>query len=80
MQLLTTIEVSDFDSFKSGFDAEAEKRMQAGLTLLQMWRDTNAARSVMCLFDVNDRDKAEAWLETEAQTGTQITGRFLRTA
>ena len=80
MQMLVTIETGDFDAFKTGFDGEAEKRMNAGLTLMQMWREAEAPTTVVCLFDVNDRDKAKAWLDAEAQTGTNITGRFLRTA
>lgn len=80
MQLLTQTTVADFASFKSAFDAEAEKRMNAGLTLLQMWRDADDAGAVLCLFDVNDRAKAQAWLTAETQTGTRVTGRFLNTA
>ena len=80
MQLLTQTTVSDFASFKSAFDAEAEKRMNAGLTLLQMWHDADDANTVLCLFDVNDRTRAKAWLDAESQTGTALTGRFVKTA
>ena len=79
MHLLTRMTASDFGSFKSAFDAEAEKRMNAGLTLLQMWRDADDANTILCLFDVNDRAKAQAWRDAEVQTGTAITGRFLKT-
>ena len=80
MQLLTQTTVADFASFKSAFDADAEKRMNAGLTLLQIWHDAEDARTVLCLFNVNDRTRAQAWLDAEAQTTGQITGRFLKTA
>ena len=80
MQLLTQTIAGDFAGFKSAFDAEAEKRMNAGLTLMQMWRDADDAGAVLCLFDVNDRSKAEAWLNAETQTGSAMTGRFLKTA
>ena len=79
MQLLTQTTAPDFANYKSAFDAEAEKRMNAGLTLMQMWRDADDANAVLCLFDVNDRAKAQAWLDAEAQTSGRITGRFLKT-
>ena len=80
MQLLTQTTVSDFASFKSDFDADMEKRMNAGLTLLQMWHDADDANTVLCLFNVNDRARAKARLEAEAQTTGNLTGRFLKTA
>ena len=80
MQLLTQTTSRDFASFKSAFDAEAEKRMTAGLTLLQMWHDADDANAVLCLFNVNDRAKAQAWLDAETGTGTPVSGRFLKTA
>ncbi|MCB5200291.1 hypothetical protein LGQ03_13670 [Loktanella sp. TSTF-M6] len=80
MQLLTTTKTDDFASFKTAFDTETEKRMNAGLTLMQMWRDADDAETVLCLFDVNDRGRAQDWLQTEQQTGTQVSGRFLKTA
>lgn len=79
MQLLTQTSTDDFAGFKAAFDADAEKRMNAGLTLMQMWHDADDAGTVLCLFDANDRAKAKAWLDAEAQTGTAITGRFLKT-
>ncbi|MBS1302540.1 hypothetical protein [Loktanella sp. SALINAS62] len=80
MQMLADITTGDFDAFKSSFDADAEKRMAAGLTLMQMWRVADDAQRVVCLFDVNDRKRAQDWLTTEQQTGVKITGRFLKTA
>ena len=80
MQLLTQMKTGDFAAFKSAFDAEAEKRMNAGLTLMQMWHDADDAGSVLCLFDVNDKARAKAWLDAERQTGSQVTGQFLKTA
>ncbi|MFZ3583544.1 hypothetical protein ACOI1H_15415 [Loktanella sp. DJP18] len=80
MQLLTQTSTDDFAGFKSAFDADAEKRMNAGLTLMQMWRDADDGAEVLCLFEANDRAKAQAWLDAEAQTGHAVTGRFLKTA
>ncbi|SEN06526.1 hypothetical protein SAMN04488003_108145 [Loktanella fryxellensis] len=79
MQLLTRTTVTDFAAFKAAFDAEAEKRSDAGLTLLQIWQDADSPGTVVCLFEVNDRARAKAWLNAEVQTGTDVTGQFLKT-
>ena len=79
MHLLVDYKTSDVAAFRSDFDADSEKRMQAGLTLLQMWQEADSAGTVVCLFDVNDRAKAETWLTTETRTGAQASGRFLKT-
>ena len=75
MQLLTETTAADFAAFKSDFDAAASVRMEAGLTLLQMWREADAPGTVLCLFEVNDRARAESWLARDGHTG-----RFLETA
>lgn len=79
MQLLTRHDIPDFAAWKTGFDAHAETRAQAGLTLLQMWRSADGPGAV-CLFEVADRARAQAWLDTETGLGHPITGQFLRTA
>ncbi len=79
MQFLTETTVTDYAAFKQGFDAEVEKRNAASLTLLQMWQDSDAPGTILCLFDAKDRARAAAWLLAETQTGTAITGRFLKT-
>jgi hypothetical protein len=79
MQLLTRTTVTDYAAFKAAFDAETEKRGAASLTLLQMWQDADAPGTVVCLFEVKDRAHADAWLTAEGQTGTAVTGQFLKT-
>ena len=76
MQLLTETTAPDFAAFKSDFDQDTEARMHAGLTLLQMWRSADDASTVLCLFEVNDRARAQNWLAT----ARDMTGRFLKTA
>ncbi len=57
-----------FDSFdRSRFDAEAETRANAGLTLLQLWLEGSTAH--WALFTVNDAEKAQAWLAQETSLG-----------
>ncbi|WP_179378219.1 DUF3303 family protein [Jannaschia marina] len=79
MNLLTHQTPDDYDAWKAEFDADAETRMTAGLTLLQLWRDADGP-GVTALYEVNDRAKAQRWLDAEAQTGGPLDGRFMRTA
>ncbi|SFJ39888.1 DUF3303 family protein [Jannaschia pohangensis] len=79
MNLLTHQTPADYDAWKADFDANAETRMNAGLTLMQLWRDVDGG-GVTALFEVNDRNKAQTWLDAENQTDGPVSGRFMRTA
>lgn len=79
MNLLTHHTPASYDAWKADFDAHAETRAQAGLTLMQLWRDVEGT-GVTALFEVNDRGRAQKWLDAESQTEGSVTGRFMRTA
>ena len=79
MHLLLHLAPDAYDPWKAEFDADADTRMQAGLTLMQLWRDADGG-GVTALFQVNDRKKAEDWLGRERQTGPALEARFMRTA
>lgn len=80
MQLLVRYETAGFDAWKAAFDGDAEDRMNAGLTLLQMWREADAPNTAICLFEANQREKADAWLSRETALGAPASATFLRTA
>jgi hypothetical protein len=80
IQLLCQLETADFPGWKRDFDSEATDRMEAGLTLLQIWRDADRRSGVFLLFEVNDRDRAEAWLRKEQGFGGPMQAHFLETA
>ena len=80
MQLICTIDTGGFDAWKTGFDDRAEARDQAGLTMLQMWRDADTGARVVILFEVSDRARAEGWMKTEGALHAPVSGQFLRTA
>jgi len=86
MQLFCRHDVSDFAAWKQVFDGDAEARRNAGLTVLQIWRDADSKTRVFVLYDVNLREKAEAFLkggqaslhaERAGITGTEV--HFLET-
>ena len=80
MQLLCHLDTNDFPGWKADFDAEATERMEAGLTLLQMWRDADSRSGVWMLFEANRRPAAEAWLAKEAGFGGPMNAHFLEFA
>ena len=80
MQLLCHLDTPDFPGWKSSFDAEASERMEAGLTLLQMWRDADSRSGVWMLFEANRRPDAEEWLAKEAGFGGAMDAHFLEFA
>ncbi len=76
LQLLTR-----YPSFDAGhFDADAENRANAGLTLLQRWTEHEGA-ATWVLFEVNDQAKAQGWLNKASSLGhAPADAHFLRTA
>ncbi|PWJ22069.1 DUF3303 family protein [Jannaschia seohaensis] len=79
MHLLLHLTPPDYEAWKADFDANAETRMQAGLTLMQLWREAGGPE-VTALFEVNDRARAQTWIDRESATGPTIEARFLKTA
>ena len=79
MQMLIHLTPPDRDAWRKDFDGDYEDRMNAGLTQLQLWNDADGT-GVTALFEVNDRAKAQGWLDRESATGPAIDARFLRTA
>ena len=79
-QLLCQIDTLDFPGWKRDFDSESSDRMEAGLGLLQMWRDADTRSRVLLLFEVTDRSRAEAWLRKEQGFGGPMQATFLETA
>ncbi|MEQ3625855.1 MAG: hypothetical protein ABNH26_08110 [Celeribacter sp.] len=86
LQLLCRYQPTDRDTWRQVFDGDAETRDRAGLSLLQLWNETEGS-GVWCLFEVADRDRAQNWLDGPqyrqalAQAGVSAdSARFVRTA
>lgn len=77
-QLLLQTQAPDYTAWKSAFDAEAENIAAASLNTLQIWKgDQNA---ILVLFEVANRENAEAWLAKQSALGDSLTAQFLQTA
>ena len=85
MQLIVRHEIESYDAWRAAFDDDAEDRAQAGLNLLQIWREAGAS-AVWLLYEVSDRERAQAYFDGLAQVharqgGVRATERhFVRTA
>lgn len=86
MQLLAHLKVRDYDGWRRVFDDDAEARGNAGLTLLQLWRQVDDDHMVWMLYEVSERGMAEEYLSglgqlhAEAGGATGAGHQFLRTA
>ena len=80
MHLIVQFSTGGFDAWKADYDAHAETREAAGLTMLQMWRDADDADRAMVLFEVSDRKRSEAWLHEQAALKGGVSGQFVKTA
>ncbi|MDN5786966.1 hypothetical protein [Pseudorhodobacter sp.] len=63
MQLLCRNDVQDFATWKQVFDADLEAQRDAGLSLMQIWREDGQPNRVWFLFEVHNRAKAQAFME-----------------
>lgn len=60
MQMIAHYSVADYARFRQAFDADGEDRGMNGLSLLQLWRESDT--SVWALFEVGNAAKARDWL------------------
>lgn len=80
MQLIVTFDTAGFDAWKADYDAHSETRDNAGLTMMQMWRDADDGNRAVVLFEVSDRARAAAWVKEQTALKGGISARFLKTA
>ena len=80
MQLIVTFDTTGFDAWKADYDAHSETRNNAGLTMMQMWRDADDSNRAVVLFEVSDRKRAEDWLRQQKALKGGASAQFLKTA
>lgn len=87
MQLICHYEVTSFDDWHTAFTADDEARRDAGLGVLQIWRDADSTTHAFALLSVNDRQKAEQWIKRsdalssdDAATVAHASHFFIKTA
>jgi hypothetical protein len=80
MQLIVTFDTTGFDAWKADYDAHSETRDDAGLTMMQMWRDADDGNRAVVLFEVHDRKRAEDWLRQQQALKGSTSAQFLQTA
>ena len=82
LQLLCRFETADAASWQSAYDDGSESRSNAGLSQLQLWRGADDGSAIWALYSVNDRGKAQGWLDAQAKLpGAAVAeAHFLKTA
>ena len=87
MQMICHFDVTDYTAWKDAFDADAEARRNAGLSVLQIWKHADSNSKASVLLDVNDRKKADEWLtrsdalsSDDKGTVTRSTAYFVKSA
>ena len=80
MQLICHLDVTDYTAWKEAFDADTESRRNAGLTVLQVWRHADSETHAFVLFEVNDRKKAQDWLDRSAALSSDDGGTVKNTS
>jgi len=58
--------VAEFEKWKRVFDSNAPAVRDAGLRLMNLWRDLDESNNVFSLFEVTDTDKARALITNPA--------------
>ena len=75
MQLLCSNVVADFDAWWAVFRSHENAHETSGLRLLDVWRNLDEPNEVFFLFDVEDRDRALAFMSTpEAAEAGRVSG------
>lgn len=64
MQMIAHYTVKDYAAFKTAFDNDAEDRGLNGLSLLQLWRESDT--SAWALFQLNNAKAAREYLDGAA--------------
>jgi len=66
MHLLCRNLVADFGKWKTVFDSHASAQQDSGLRLVRLWREIEEPDNVFFLFEVDDEEKARAFLSDPA--------------
>ncbi|WP_206615113.1 hypothetical protein [Mesobaculum littorinae] len=64
MQLLARFETRNAATWRQSFDAAAESRGAAGLTVLQIWQEADSPGTAWVLFEVSDPARARSYIDT----------------
>jgi hypothetical protein len=75
MQLICRNRVTDFNVWRRVFVSHAEAHVAAGLHLRDLWVNADDPDEVFFVFDVDDRDDAQAFMDTPlAAQGAKLAG------
>lgn len=68
LTMLCRNRVKDFEKWKHFFDSHTQQHLDAGLSLLNLWRDTSDLNNVFFLFEVSDKAKAILFINSPSSS------------
>ena len=66
MVMLCRHRVADYEKWRSVFDSNGPALRDAGLRMMNLWRDVNEPNNVFLLFEVADIDRARSFITDPA--------------
>ena len=70
LQMLVRNRVEDYTKWRKVFDADTDRGTEAGLSVASVWRVQGDANNVFFLLNVEDEQKAEAFLNSPASANS----------
>lgn len=74
LHMITTFETADFEAWREVFRREREELSHVGLHPRHVMHEADHPTRVWILFEVEDRKRAETWIEADAAMGQDRSG------
>ncbi len=72
LQMLCMNRLKDYSKWRVIFDANIDMALKAGLHLKNIWRQEDEPDTVYFLFDIEDRERADAFVNDPASAETGV--------
>lgn len=74
LHMITTFDTADYAAWREVFDSERAGLGHAGLHPLRVMHEPENPNRVWILFEVDDKSRAETWIEGDAISGDERAG------
>ncbi|MCR9087419.1 MAG: hypothetical protein NXH97_11795 [Rhodobacteraceae bacterium] len=74
LHMITTFDTADYAAWREVFDTELSGLRHAGLHPVKVLHETENANRVWILFEVQDRHRAECWIDGDPIAGDERAG------
>lgn len=74
LHMITTFDTADYAAWREVFDIECKQLGHTGLHPVKVLHELENPNRVWILFEVEDRQRAETWIEGDAIAGDERAG------